>query len=221
MFRIIFILICIAIFFYGASKVANLKKDTSRTEQVIWGLVLLAFVGLLVSVPLAMLGYALTVFGKALQEFIKGGAREAMIVVASLGALMWLFDDGRAQRFAFGAAIISIPLAMISGALIIYGKALQAFTSIDPINAAAAIALLPLLAFAVALSADLLLAYGLQFTIGLGLVSLGLAAFGTALQAFNDVGVGTLFIALSALMAFAGAMAFLISTGLLYFMIEG
>ena len=49
MFRIIFILICTAIFFYGASKVANLKKDTSRTEQVIWGLVLLAFVGLLIA----------------------------------------------------------------------------------------------------------------------------------------------------------------------------
>ena len=48
MFRIIFILICIAIFFYGASKVANLKKDTSRTEQVIWGLVLLTFIGLLI-----------------------------------------------------------------------------------------------------------------------------------------------------------------------------
>ncbi len=47
MFRIIFTLICIAIFFYGASKVANLKKDTSRKEQAIWVLVLLAFVGLL------------------------------------------------------------------------------------------------------------------------------------------------------------------------------
>tara|TARA_B100001093_G_scaffold810_1_gene875 strand:+ start:108 stop:272 length:165 start_codon:yes stop_codon:yes gene_type:complete len=48
MFRIIFILICIAIFFYGASKVANLKKDTSRTEQVIWGSVILVFIGLLI-----------------------------------------------------------------------------------------------------------------------------------------------------------------------------
>lgn len=47
MFRIIFILICIAIFFYGASKVANLKKDTSRNGQILWGLILIAFIVLL------------------------------------------------------------------------------------------------------------------------------------------------------------------------------
>ena len=181
----------------------------------------LAFIGLLVSVPLMMLGYSLTVFGKALQEFVKVGVREALLVVASLKALMWLFDDGRAERFAVGAAILSIPLAMISASLIIYGKALQEFSNINVLNATAAIALLPMLAYAVALSADLMLAYGVQFSIGMGLVSLGLYAFGTALQAFNEVGVDTIFIAISALMAFAGAMLFLFATGLMYVMIEG
>ena len=47
MFRIIFILICIAIFAYGLSKAANLNNDTNRNGQIIWGLVVLGFLGLL------------------------------------------------------------------------------------------------------------------------------------------------------------------------------
>ena len=47
MFRIIFILICIAIFAFSISKAANLNKDTNRNGQIIWGLVVLSFLGLL------------------------------------------------------------------------------------------------------------------------------------------------------------------------------
>ena len=49
MFRTIFILICIAIFAYSISKVTNLNKDTSRNGQIIWGLVILGFLGLLIA----------------------------------------------------------------------------------------------------------------------------------------------------------------------------
>jgi|TARA_B100000768_G_scaffold139371_1_gene130652 hypothetical protein len=49
MFRIIFILICIVIFAYSISKVTNLNKDTSRNGQIIWGLVILGFLGLLIA----------------------------------------------------------------------------------------------------------------------------------------------------------------------------
>ena len=49
MFRLIFILICIAIFAYSISKAANLNKDTSRNGQITWGLIVLAFLGLLIA----------------------------------------------------------------------------------------------------------------------------------------------------------------------------
>jgi len=49
MFRIIFIIICIAIFAYCISKAANLKQDTTRAGQVAWSLVILAFIGLLIA----------------------------------------------------------------------------------------------------------------------------------------------------------------------------
>lgn len=49
MFRIIFILFCIIVFFYGSSKAINFDKQTGKTEQIIWGLAVLMFLILLIA----------------------------------------------------------------------------------------------------------------------------------------------------------------------------
>ena len=63
--------------------------------------------------------------------------------------------------------------------------------------------------------------YSAPFAYGLTVAAAGLAVFGAALQTFAGVGLGTVFVVIAALMAFAHAMAFLVNTGLLAYMIVG
>jgi len=47
LFRIIFVIICLSIFLWAGYRIGNVDKKTSRSERIIWSLIILLFTALL------------------------------------------------------------------------------------------------------------------------------------------------------------------------------
>jgi hypothetical protein len=46
-FRIIFIIICLSIYLWAGYRIGNIDKKTSKSERIIWSLIILLFTALL------------------------------------------------------------------------------------------------------------------------------------------------------------------------------
>lgn len=174
----------------------------------------------LVGIPLMILGLALNEFAVGLQQFNAIGFVEILKMGAALGLLAFVLA-GAAPGIALYGLAVALPLAAVSIALGIFGKAMQTFAATDPVKAAAGLGLVFLLGMVMRTSGATLAAYSEPFAYGLTVAAAGLAVFGAALQTFAGVGLGTVFVVIAALLAFAHAMAFLVTTGLIGFMIVG
>jgi hypothetical protein len=47
LFRIIFVIICLSVFLWAGYRIGNVDKKTSRSERIIWSLIILLFTALL------------------------------------------------------------------------------------------------------------------------------------------------------------------------------
>jgi hypothetical protein len=47
LFRIIFVIICLSVFLWAGYRIRNVDKKTSRSERIIWSLIILLFTALL------------------------------------------------------------------------------------------------------------------------------------------------------------------------------
>ena len=180
----------------------------------------LAAGALLVSIPLYMLGVALNEFAAGIAQFNAVGFVEILKMGAALGLLAFVLAGAAPGIVTYGLAV-AVPLGAVSIALGIFGKAMQTFAATDPVKAAAGLGLVFLLGMVMRTSGATLSVYAQPFAYGLTVAAGGLAVFGAALQTFVGVGLGTVFVVIAALMAFAGAMAFLVNTGLMAYMLVG
>ena len=174
----------------------------------------------LVGIPLFILGLALNEFAVGLQQFNAIGFVEILKMGAALGLLAFVLMGAAPGIMAYGLQV-ALPLAAVSIALGIFGKAMQTFAATDPVKAAAGLGLIFLLGMIMKKSGATMAVYSEPFAYGLTVAAAGLAVFGAALQTFAGVGLGTVFVVIAALMAFAGAMFLLVNTGLLAYMIVG
>ena len=168
---------------------------------------------------------------KAILDFVKTlnevnvlfnavGFVEILKMGAALGLLAFVLAGAAPGIVTYGLAV-AVPLGAVSIALGIFGKAMQTFAGLDAIKAAAGLGLVFLLGMVMRTSGAALSVYAQPFAYGLTVAAGGLAVFGAALQTFVGVGLGTVFVVIAALLAFAHAMAFLVTTGLIGFMIVG
>ena len=180
----------------------------------------LAYGALLVAIPLMLLGKGLVEAAAGIMAFNDVGPKMLDTMVAALSALAFALIFSGIPIATFGT-LVAIPLALVSISLGIFAKALQAFNEIDIIKSLAGIALLFVFAHTVKQTGIYLGLYAPMFAQGLIVASAGLAVFAKALHQFTGLGLGTIFIAIAALLSFALAMAFLIQTGLMAYMIVG
>jgi hypothetical protein len=47
LFRIIFVIICLSVFLWAGYRIGNVDKKTSKSERIIWSLIILLFTALL------------------------------------------------------------------------------------------------------------------------------------------------------------------------------
>jgi hypothetical protein len=180
----------------------------------------LAAGALLVSIPLYMLGAALKEFAVGIAQFNAVGFMEIFKMGAALGLLAFVLSKSAPQIAVFGG-MVAVPLALVSISLGIFGKALEVFAGIDPVKAAAGLGLVMLLGNIMSRVGIQLAVFANPFAYGLTIASVGLAVFGAALQTFVGVGLDTVFVVIAALLGFGAAMAFLINTGMIAYMIVG
>jgi hypothetical protein len=119
------------------------------------------------------------------------------------------------------ALLISVPLMLFSVALGWFGEALKKFSGID--FATVGVAALALLSFGliVPLVGPMIANGAVQFAFGVATISAALPLFALALQQFAGVDIGMVLVAVAALILFAGVMAGLVNTGLLFVMVAG
>ena len=175
---------------------------------------------MMVGIPLMLIGKGLLEFAHGLAQFNAVGFVEILKMGAALGLLAFVLSKSAVEIAVYGMAV-AVPLGAVSIALGIFGKAMQTFGKLDPVKAAAGLGLVFLLGKIMSNVGIQLAVYANPFAYGLTVASIGLAVFGAALQTFAGVGLGTIFVVIAALMAFAGAMAILINTGLIAYMIVG
>ena len=180
----------------------------------------LAAGALLVSIPLYMLGVALKEFAVGIAQFNAVGFLEILKMGAALGLLAGVLQKVAPQITVYGTAV-ALPLAAVAVSLGIFGKALEVYQGIDPVAAGAGLALVFTLGKIVERVGIQLATFAMPFAYGLTIASIGLAAFGAALQVFVGVGLDTVLVVIAALLGFGAAMGILINTGLLAYMIVG
>ena len=182
----------------------------------------MAFVALLLGIPLMMIGAGLKSFGEGLAEFNKVGLEEVLIAAGSLVLFGFILSKA-AFVMGIAALALAVPLMLISVGLGMFADSLKSFRRLDIgtiIIAAMALseigaALLFLVPVALFLP---------MIAAGLMVVGPALGLFADGISNFANIGEDTLkgvLISIAGLALFAGVMSFLMKSGMIFEMVAG
>jgi len=189
-----------------------------------WSLAKLAIpifvIGNMVAIPLLMMALGLFAFAIALQQFNNVGIGAIPIAVAGLWLLVLsLFK--LVVPLAVVGTMVAMPLLMLSAGLFGFALSMQQFNGVAATAIPAMAASLFLLGVVLAKVGVPLIVIAPMIWFALMQLGAGLFIFATGLAAFNNVGMGAILIAITALTLFGLAMAWFIMTGILAAMIVG
>ena len=193
----------------GEEIMAAVNSLTAMTLNLIPLVVPLTVIGLLVGIPLMMLGAGLKSFAEGMREFNKVGATEIDRAVGSLTIMTLLLMALTVPLFVVGV-LISLPLMMLSSALGMFAEKLNEFNKIGGKEIISAVAALTFLSVALIPALFPLTIIAPMISAPLVMLGIGLGFLADGLKDFSDIGVGGVATAIFALFQLGAAMLFML-----------
>ena len=193
----------------GEEIMAAVGSLTAMTLILIPLVVPLTVIGLLVGIPLMMLGAGLKSFAEGMREFNKVGATEIERAVGSLTIMTLLLMALTVPLFVVGV-LISLPLMMLSSALGMFAEKLNEFNKIGGKEIISAVAALTFLSVALIPALFPLTIIAPMISAPLVMLGIGLGFLADGLKDFSDIGVGGVAPAIFALFQLGAAMLFML-----------
>jgi len=202
----------------GEEILAAVDSLTAMTLILIPLVVPLTVIGLLVGIPLMLLGAGLKSFAKGLGEFNKIGGKEIDNAVGSL-AIMTLLLMALTVPLLVVGVLISIPLMMLSLSLGMFAENLKKFNKIGSKEITSAVAALTFLSIALIPALLPMVIIAPAISAPLVLLGIGLGFLADGLKGFSEIGEGGVATAVSALFQLGYAMLYMLP--LIPFMVVG
>ena len=193
----------------GEEIMTAVNSLTAMTLILIPLVVPLAVIGLLVGIPLMLLGAGLKSFAKGLREFNKIGGKEIDNAVGSL-AIMTLLLMALTVPLLVVGVLISIPLMMLSLSLGMFAENLKKFNKIGGKEILAAVGSLVFLSVALIPALLPLTLIAPLISVPLAMLGTGLGVLADGLQGFSKLGAEGVATAVGALLQLGYAMLYLL-----------